>query len=237
MVTSDGAGRATRRRPADRSASRRRGIGHDGCVSEDGSDDPTFERWMQEVSHNSDAPPNDPGTVSAGWRRWLYRFFEARGPVAKEAVMRAAMEHQVALANEAVAVVLADLRRTTELRPQVEVDVWMESSIRISIDGGFTAPSMWEVDQPEAFAEVADTSRNTSISIPSSAASGPCARNTMSVFMPRFTTAKPCGGAAWAIMQSPQSARSMPVHSSRSRAICVGVTDPCSCGDECSDDR
>jgi hypothetical protein len=51
---------------------------------------------------------------------------------------------------------LADLHRTTDERPVVEVDVWMESSIRISIDGGFTAPSMWEVDAPEAFAEVAD---------------------------------------------------------------------------------
>lgn len=94
--------------------------------------------------------------VSAGWRRWLYRFFEARGPVAKDVVMRAAMEHQVALAEEAVAMVLADIHRTTELRPQIEVDVWMESSIRISIDGAFTVPSMWEVEQPEAFAEVAD---------------------------------------------------------------------------------
>jgi hypothetical protein len=120
------------------------------------SEDPTFERWMKEISHNPDAPPDDPGTVSAGWRRWLYRFFEARGPVAKDVVMRAAMEHQVALAEEAVAMVLADLHRTTELRPQVEVDVWMDASVRISIDGGFTAPSMWEVDQPEAFAEVAD---------------------------------------------------------------------------------
>ena len=117
---------------------------------------PTFEQWLQEITFNPESPVDDQGEVSAAWRRWLRHFFEREGPVSKVVVNRAAMSHQVALANDAVTAVLADLHRTTELRPQVEVDVWMESSIRISIDGGFTAPSMWEVDRPEAFAEVAD---------------------------------------------------------------------------------
>jgi hypothetical protein len=120
------------------------------------SNDPSFEKWVAEISHNPDAPPDDPGVVSTGWRRWLRRFFEARGPVARDVVTLAAMEHQTALAKETVAMVLADLHRTMDVRPVVEVDVWMESSIRISIDGGYTTPSMWEVEQPEAFAEVAD---------------------------------------------------------------------------------
>jgi hypothetical protein len=120
------------------------------------SDGAAFEKWVREISHNADAPSDDPGLVNDGWMRWLRRFFDERGPVEKEVVTRAAMEHQIAVASEAVRMVLADLHRTTDERPVVEVDVWMESSIRISIDGGFTAPSMWEVDAPEAFAEVAD---------------------------------------------------------------------------------
>ena len=123
----------------------------------DSSDDlPSFEQWLQEISYNPNAPVDDPGEVSPGWRRWLRRLFEREGPVSKDVVTRAAMAHQVALANEAVTTVLADLHRTTASRPVVEVDVWMESSIRISIDGGFTAPSMWEVELPAALAEVAD---------------------------------------------------------------------------------
>jgi hypothetical protein len=120
------------------------------------SADPTFEEWVRAISHNPDAPSNDPGVVSEGWRRWLRRVFETHGPVAKDVVMRGARDHQLALASDAAATVLADLHRTTDARPVVEIDVWMDSSIRIAIDGCFTAPSMWEVEQPEALAEVAD---------------------------------------------------------------------------------
>lgn len=68
----------------------------------------------------------------------------------------ATVAHLVALAEEAVVAVLHDLHRATSLRPTVEVDQWMESSVRISINRGYTAPSMFAPAKPEAFAEVAD---------------------------------------------------------------------------------
>jgi hypothetical protein len=117
---------------------------------------PTFEQWVQEITFNPESAVDDQGEASAGWRRWLRDFFEREGPVSKALVKSAAMSHQVALANDAVNAVLADLHRTTAFRPVVEVDVWMESSVRISIDGGFTAPSMLEGERPQAFVEVAD---------------------------------------------------------------------------------
>ena len=120
------------------------------------SEDPIFEEWVRAISHNPTGPANDPGVVSEGWLRWLRRVFDAEGSVSKDVVTRGAVDHQLALANDAANTVLADLHRTTNARPVVEVDVWMDSSIRISIDGGFTAPSMWEVEHPEALAEVAD---------------------------------------------------------------------------------
>jgi hypothetical protein len=66
------------------------------------------------------------------------------------------MEQLVALAQRAVDRVLADVRRTTSWRPTVLVDVWMGNSVRISVDGGFTAPSMSASTEPESIAEVAD---------------------------------------------------------------------------------
>jgi hypothetical protein len=121
-----------------------------------GYDAPTFEQWLQEITFNPDSPADDQGEVSAAWRHWLSHFFEREGSVSKAVVNRAAMTHQIALANDAVTAVLADLHRTTAFRPVVEVDIWMESSIRISIDSGFTAPSMWAAEQPQALAEVAE---------------------------------------------------------------------------------
>lgn len=120
------------------------------------SDPPGFQEWFQSVTSDPDAPTDDPGEVSPEHRRWLRRFFEAEGAASQEVTHRAFMSQFVALANEAVAAVLGDLHRTAPLRPRVVVDVWMEYGIRISIDDGYTAPSMWEIEQPEAFAEVAD---------------------------------------------------------------------------------
>ena len=123
-------------------------------MSESG-DDASFEEWVRAISHNPTAPSNDPGVVSEAWRRWLRSVFDTEGPVPKDVVTRGAVDHQLALANDAANSVLADLHRTTDARPVVEV-VWMDSSIRITIDGGFTGPSMWAVEQPEVLAEVAD---------------------------------------------------------------------------------
>ena len=52
--------------------------------------DALFDQWVREISHNPDAPPDDPGVISAGWQRWLRRVFETQGPVAKDVVTRAA---------------------------------------------------------------------------------------------------------------------------------------------------
>jgi len=51
---------------------------------------------------------------------------------------------------------LHDVEAATTLRPSVAVEVHDEISVRIVIDDGYTAPSMWSLDRPEAFAEVAD---------------------------------------------------------------------------------
>ncbi len=66
------------------------------------------------------------------------------------------MEKLVALAQRAVDLVLVDVHRTSSWQPTVLVDVWMGNGVRISVDGGFTAPSMSARTEPESIAEVAD---------------------------------------------------------------------------------
>jgi len=116
---------------------------------------PGFEAWLTSITFNPDSPEDDQGEVSPANRRWLHRFFEVEGAVARDVVDRAFLEEQVALANEAVAAVLSDLHRTSALRPTVAVDDDDGSGVRIWINEGYTAPSMWEIEKPEAFVEVA----------------------------------------------------------------------------------
>jgi hypothetical protein len=117
------------------------------------SDDPPgFEDWFRSVTVNPDVP-EDPGEVSAGGREWLRRFFDAHGPVSREVVSRAVSVDQVVLAEEGVTAVLADLHRTTSLRPSAHVDV-MDGVVRIWINDGYTTPSVMGIERTEVLAEV-----------------------------------------------------------------------------------
>ena len=51
---------------------------------------------------------------------------------------------------------MADHLAATGLRPDVVVDLWPENTIRITIRGGYTTPSMNAMDRPTALVEVAD---------------------------------------------------------------------------------
>lgn len=62
---------------------------------------------------------------------------------------------QLALAQANVAVVLADIERTTELRPRVTIDAY-RSVVRIAYDNGWTTPSVRATSNPDALIETAD---------------------------------------------------------------------------------
>jgi hypothetical protein len=117
---------------------------------------PGFDVWLRSVSYNADLPENGQGEVSPSNLRWLRRFFEVEGAVPREVVSRAFLNHQVGLAKEAAAAVLGDLHRTTAMRPTVVVDDYEGNGVRIHVNDGYTAPSMWESERPEAFVEVAE---------------------------------------------------------------------------------
>ena len=116
---------------------------------------PGFEDWLRSVTFNADSPEDDQGDVSPANRRWLRRFFEVEGGARRDLVDRAFLKDQVALAKDAASAVLSDLHRTSALRPTVTVDDYEGTGVRIWVNGGYTAPSMWAIEKPEALVEVA----------------------------------------------------------------------------------
>jgi hypothetical protein len=113
----------------------------------------TAEDWLSRLYEPDDVPDDE---LNAPMRRWLRRYFDAKGPARWDVVKDALLAYQLALAEEAVAAALHDLQHATSLRPSVSVEDHDGSGVRIRLNGGYTAPSMWALDRPEAFAEVAD---------------------------------------------------------------------------------
>jgi hypothetical protein len=116
-----------------------------------------FDHWLAAVYAPEGVPDDE---LNAPTRQWLRDFFDLEGPVPAERAWEAFLAYQVALATEASTAVVDDLQRTTPLRLVVAVEDNDGSGVRISINGGWTAPSMWELQRPKAFVEVAEYFRD-----------------------------------------------------------------------------
>jgi hypothetical protein len=119
----------------------------------DADDGPSVEVWLSQLYEPDDVPDDE---LNAPMLRWLRRYFDTEGSAPRNVVRDALLAHQLALAEAAVAASLHDLETSTSLRPRVAVEDHDGDGVRIWINGGYTAPSMWALDKPEAFAEVAD---------------------------------------------------------------------------------
>jgi hypothetical protein len=113
----------------------------------------TVENWLSQLYEPDDVPDDE---LNAPMLRWLRHYFDANGPAPSDVVKDALLAYQLALAEEAVAAAVHDLQHATSLRPSVSVEDHDGCGVRIVIDSGYTAPSMWALDRPAAFAEVAD---------------------------------------------------------------------------------
>jgi hypothetical protein len=71
-------------------------------------------------------------------------------PMSDDAYLRA----RLAAAEAGVALVVADLYRTTDWRPQIVVDIYDECAVRIRVDDGFETPSCHHDDRIALLAEV-----------------------------------------------------------------------------------
>lgn len=123
-------------------------------------DSADFEGWLDRLggttpgSEDDNEMVGDP--VTGAELQWLRRLYDVRGPVEPDDAWSAFYTDLLALAGEAVAAVMGDLRRTTSHRPRVVVDLYLGTTVRISIDEGYTTPSMSSIDHATAFVEVAD---------------------------------------------------------------------------------
>jgi hypothetical protein len=120
-------------------------------------DPQSFDDWLATVYFPEQVPDDE---LNAPTLRWLRDFFDREGPVPVKHAREAFLAHQVELATEAATAVADDLQRSTPLRLVVAVEDNDGSGVRISINGGRTAPSMWELERPEAFVEVAEYFRD-----------------------------------------------------------------------------
>ena len=112
----------------------------------------TVEAWLSQLYAPDDVPDD---ALNAPMLRWLRRYFDVEGPASADVVSDALLAYQLALAEAAAGAALHDLEHATSLRPRVVVEAHDGGGVRIRIDNGYTAPSMWALDEPEAFAEVA----------------------------------------------------------------------------------
>ncbi|MEY2451232.1 MAG: hypothetical protein QOD92_806 [Acidimicrobiaceae bacterium] len=109
-----------------------------------------FEQWS--------APKlieTGPAVRTDAVRAWLQEVFDAEGPINDARLAERAADRQLALAKEAVDLVMSDAARS---EPGVDLEVTVdayEGSLRISVDGSFETPSMLEWERAAAIAEVA----------------------------------------------------------------------------------
>jgi hypothetical protein len=74
-------------------------------------------------------------------REWFVALFDRQGPVGREAAIAAHQAEELAMAEQALADVLADLHRTSELRPKVKIDNY-GNGVRITVDENYGEPSI-----------------------------------------------------------------------------------------------
>jgi hypothetical protein len=112
----------------------------------------TFEDWAESlgIDRGDDRERRRPDSFD----RWLHALFD-RGRVTEESVIAAYLLELIERTRQNLTVVLADIERTTELRPDIIVDDY-EGTIRVSVDGSYQTPSVTEWTNPEALAELAD---------------------------------------------------------------------------------
>ena len=106
------------------------------------------EAWLASIYAPDDVPSDD--DENGPTLRWLRRYYTSDGPDSQDVVASAMRSYQLALAEEAAAAALHDLEAATGLHPSVAVEDNDGFGVRILIDGGYTAPSMWALDKPEA---------------------------------------------------------------------------------------
>jgi len=114
---------------------------------------PGFDEWVRRFL----AEAGDGRDVSqqAALVRWFRSVFDELGPVSRAEVDRRYEADQLDVAKEAVRLVMRDAAVTADVAAEVVVDT-DGNCVRISYNGSYTTPSMFEIERASAIAEVGD---------------------------------------------------------------------------------
>jgi hypothetical protein len=93
----------------------------------------SFDDWF------TDLVPSDERRGEV--REWFLALFEEKGAVGRDAANMTYQMDQLAMAELALAEVLADLHRTSVLRPEVRIDNY-GNGVRITVDENYGEPSI-----------------------------------------------------------------------------------------------
>jgi hypothetical protein len=123
--------------------------------------DSEFEAWIENLHLDEPDDGGDVGTLSSGTLAFLEEIFVASGgPVSPSALSSAWKQRELELAAHAVALITADLRRTTQLDPVIAVRSLDDGVTAVTYNGNFQTPSLSAIRDPEATCEVADNLRD-----------------------------------------------------------------------------
>jgi len=119
-------------------------------------DIPGFDDWVEtlDIDLGEGSGEEDSRRRRAVLMRWLKSLYDSQGPLSKDLVEIAFVLDQISRAQDNSAVVLRDIERSGRRCPTIEVDDYC-NAVRISIDGSYTTPSVWEWENPEALVETA----------------------------------------------------------------------------------
>ena len=123
--------------------------------------DSDFEAWVESLHLDEPDEGGDVGTLSPGTLDFFREIFDASGGPVSTSILDAAWKQRaLELAVHAVALITADLRRTTQLDPDIEVRSLDDDVIAVTYNADYQAPGLFAIRDPEATCEVADNLRD-----------------------------------------------------------------------------
>ena len=120
-----------------------------------------FDEWTASLHLNEPDQGGQVGKEPAGRMDFLREVFDAHGgPVPHAALNTAWRERELQLIAHAIALVEADLRRTTTLTPLIEIRTLDDDVVAVTYNGSYQTPVLRSIRDPEAICEVADNIRD-----------------------------------------------------------------------------
>lgn len=128
----------------------------------------TFDEWMSTLRLDEPDEGGEVGTASPGMTDFLREVFHDHGAVSSGELSVLVQNRELELAERVVPLLIADIRRTTDLDPHIEVRTinvgadWGQPAARVTavtFDGSFSTVPL-ALRMPEIICDIADNVRD-----------------------------------------------------------------------------